>query len=708
MSADAFKVLLADDDVTVRYLMQAALQQAGLSVTLACDGEEAIRMFDASPHDMVMLDVEMPRKNGYEVCSYLRKKIGNELPIIMVTGMDDVQSVDHAFDVGATDFISKPINWSLIRYRILYLKRAYLNLLDLKLANARSRAIFSAIPDAMFILDNDGVIVDTLNLSDKTFSLKVKLGNSLSHTLPKRIFQIYLNALQKARLKNAVEHFEYQLKPDELNTLHFESRIVTINTQETLCLVRDITNRVDSENKIFHLAYFDVLTGLPNRQSFMERLEQEIARAQYINNRFAMLYLDLDGFKGINDAIGHNTGDLILKSAASRLKNTTHSLDFSPYDAKPHGQPNQPAADIARIGGDEFTIVMPNLQRAEDALILAHRIRQVMQQPFHLGDRDVVLTASIGIAFYPDDGEDAETLLKHADTAMYHAKDEGRNNCQFYSSTFTHQAEKRLNLENGLRNALLQNQFFLVYQPQMDIATGKFLSVEALIRWQHPAQGFISPLDFIPLAEENGLIIPIGEWALRTACAEAMEWLKKGFNIRVSVNLSPLQFKNPDLVKSVMGILSETGFPPSNLVLEVTESALMDYNAEILNTINTLRSHNIEISLDDFGTGYSSMNYLMHLPINNIKVDKSFVDGMLDDGKSLAIIRSIISLSKNLNFTVTAEGIELLEQANVLKKLGCDYLQGYYFSKPVRSGEVTDFLRKQHPIETVQIPRNTS
>ncbi|GJL76722.1 bifunctional diguanylate cyclase/phosphodiesterase [Nitrosomonas sp.] len=708
MTADAFKVLLADDDVTVRYLMQAALEQAGFTVTLACDGEEAIRMFDASPPDMVMLDVEMPRKNGYEVCSHLRNKIGNELPIIMVTGMDDVQSIDHAFDVGATDFISKPINWSLIRYRILYLKRAYLNLLDLKLANARGRAIFSAIPDAMFILDNNGVVVDTLNLSEKTFSLKIKLGNSLSHSLPQDIVKIYLEAIKKARLRNTIEHFEYQLKLDEHNTLHYESRIVTIDTLETLCLVRDITNRVDSESKIFRLAYFDILTGLPNRQSFMERLEREIARAQYVNNKLAMLFLDLDGFKSINDAIGHNTGDLILKSAASRLQNSAHSSDFSPYGLNSHGQPNQPEADIARIGGDEFTVVIPNLQRAEDALIMAHRIREVMQQPFHLDNRDVVLTASIGIALYPDDGQDAETLLKHADTAMYHAKNEGRNNCQFYSSTLTHQAEKRLNLENGLRNALLQNEFFLAYQPQLDIASGKFLSVEALIRWQHPTQGFISPLDFIPLAEENGLIIPIGEWVLRTACAEAMEWRQKGLSLRVSVNLSPLQLKNPDLVKSVLGILAETDFPPGDLVLEVTESALMDYNPETSNTLNTLRSHNIEISLDDFGTGYSSMNYLKLLPINNIKVDKIFVDGMLDDEKSLAIIRSIISLSKNLDFTVTAEGIELLEQANVLKNLGCDYLQGYYFSKPIRSKEITAFLREQCQIESDQTLRSTT
>ncbi|MCB1984784.1 MAG: EAL domain-containing protein [Burkholderiales bacterium] len=711
MTTDTFNILVADDDAIVRCLMQVALEQAGFTVTLACDGEDAIRKFDASPPDMVMLDVEMPHKNGYDVCSYLRQKTGNELPIIMVTGMDNVQSINQAFDSGATDFIPKPINWSLIRYRVLYLKRAYLNLVDLKHANARSKAIFNAIPDAMFILNNEGIIIERLSQSARSSCLKISPGNALSQSLPDNIVKIYHDAIKLARKNNSVEHYEYQLKQDQHNNQHCECRIVTIDSQETLCLVRDITDRIDSESKIFRLAYFDVLTGLPNRLSFLEHLKREIPRAKHANTKLAILFMDLDGFKSINDAIGHNAGDLVLQSAAKRLQKGTRSSDFLAYGQQ--NEANEQETELARIGGDEFTIIISNLQRTENALIMAHRIREAMQQPFHLDNRDVILTASIGIALYPDDGKDAETLLKHADTAMYHAKNEGRNNCQFYNSMLTHQAEKRLNLENDLRSALLNNDFQLAYQPQFDTQSGSFKSVEALIRWQHPTQGYIPPLDFIPIAEENGLIIPIGEWVLRTACSEAIQWQNRGLCLRVSVNLSPLQFKNPDLVKSVLDILRETGLSPNNLVLEVTESALMDHSQETLNTLNTLRNYNIEISLDDFGTGYSSMKYLKHLPINNIKVDKIFVDDMLNDRDSLAIIRSIISLSSNLGFTVTAEGIETNNQAAVLKSLGCNTLQGYYFSKPVSSQEILSLsdkhwhIQEEKPIETFSKTNDT-
>ena len=357
---------------------------------------------------------------------------------------------------------------------------------------------------------------------------------------------------------------------------------------------------------------------------------------------------------------------------------------------------------VARLGGDEFTVAIPNLPCVEDALILAHRIRETMRHPFQLESRDVVLTASVGIALYPVDGEDVETLVKHADTAMYHAKSEGRDNCQFYSEALTEQAEKRLTLENDLRNAMLQNELQLVYQPLFNVASNSIRSVEALIRWQHPKQGLISPLEFIPLAEENGLIIPIGDWVLRAACNEAVQWHKNGRFLQVAVNLSPIQFTNPDLVKNVLNILAETNFPPNKLTLEITEGALMNYSADTLETLKTLRDHKIRIALDDFGTGYSSMSYLKQLPIHTIKVDQIFIRSMLDDKDSLSIVRAIISLSKNLGFSLTAEGIETLEQAKILKYLGCETLQGYYFSKPINGSEILTFCEKQWSIQAVE------
>lgn len=679
--------------------MQAALEKAGFDVTVACDGAEAVRLFEKAPADMVMLDVEMPGMNGYQVCSYLREKIGDELPIMMVTGMDDMQSINHAFEAGATDFIAKPINWNLIAYRILYLRRGYLNMLALKIANARSKAIFSAIPDTMFILSDKGMVIDICSHPDNTPWLITGAENTLSRSLPEEIVNLYQGAADRARNHGTVELFEYPLKLAGEKTRYYENRIVVIDPQETLCLVRDITERKDSESKIFHLAYFDNLTGLPNRQSFMERLEGEIKRARYTGNKLAVLFLDLDGFKSINDTMGHNTGDIVLQWAAERLQSSTRPSDFVS-----RSNADQSEVKLARLGGDEFTVVIPNLSRAEDALILAHRIRETMRRPFHLESRDVVLTASIGIALYPDDGADAETLLKHADTAMYHAKNEGRDNCQFYNINLTSQAEKRMHLENDLRNALQQNEFYLVYQPQLDVIKESFLSAEALIRWQHPKQGLIAPADFIPLAEENGLIIPIGEWVLRTACTEAARWHQNGQSLQVAVNLSPLQIKNSDFVQNVLGVLSETGFPPDKLVLEITEGALMEHSENTLATLLALREHHIQIALDDFGTGYSSMNYLKRLPINHIKVDQSFVRGLQDNKENLAIVRAIISLAKNLGFSVTAEGIESLHQAQILKYFGCETLQGYYFSEPVTIQEMLALTDKQWSIQALKPP----
>lgn len=693
-----FKILLADDDATVRLLMQAALEKEGYRVLLACDGDEAIRLITAHAVDMVMLDVEMPGKNGYQVCSLLREKMGNELPIIMVTGMDDLQSINQAFEAGATDFISKPINWNLIGYRILYLQRAYMNLLELKNANARSHAIFSAIPDTMFILSSEGQVIEICSNPGNTPWLSRQLGNFLNQNLSDNITKQYLDAMERARQHHSIELFEYPLQVGIDNkTRYYENRIVTIDAQKTLCLVRDITDRKDAEKKIFNMAYFDNLTGLPNRQSFTERLSGEIQRAKYQCNKLAVLFLDLDGFKHINDTMGHTVGDIILQGTAERLQSSTRPSDFVSRNNSDRIEVN-----LARLGGDEFTVVIPNLARVEDALMLAHRIREAISQPFHLASRDVVLTASIGIAVYPDDGQDAETLLKHADTAMYHAKDEGRDNCQFYNKNLTLRAEKRMHLENDLRNALIRNEFHLAYQPQYNISKRNIDSVEALIRWQHPSRGIVSPLEFIPLAEETGLIIAIGEWVLRAACIDAMQWRSQGHDIQVSVNLSPLQTKTPDLVDRVRDILVKTGFPSNKLTLEITEGALMEHTKTTLTALQSLRDLQIQIALDDFGTGYSSMNYLKQLPINCIKIDQSFIRGLLQDNESQFIVRAIISLSKNLGFLVTAEGVETSNQAKTLISLGCDILQGCYFSKPIVMAEMSTFLQHQS-IESYQL-----
>ena len=690
MTHPTIRVLVVDDELTARLLMRAALEKAGFEVCLAENGAVALTQFQAQPCDLVMLDVEMPGLNGYQVCASLRAEFGDELPIVMVTGMDDLNSIERAFEVGATDFISKPINWALIGHRVRYLLRGFLVLQDLHTANARNSAILNAMPDTLLRLDASGQVLEVRSVGRAQGSQFLpRSGYLLRENLPAELAGQILDLAALARATGAVENMDIQLVESNGEVGYYDVRLAMINAQETLCLVRDITERKQAENKVFRLAYFDTLTGLPNRLSFSDRLQRDIGRASQQNSKLAVMFMDLDGFKNVNDTLGHGAGDLLLQLVADRMR-----LAVRPADMVARHDVMVAEAELARLGGDEFTLLIPLLLQGEDALLVAHRIHAQLRRPFMLEGREIVMTTSIGIAVYPDDGGDAATLLKHADTAMYHAKDQGRDNCQFYSASLTQDAMRRLNLESNLRLALERGEFYLVYQPQLDLASGRFLSLEALIRWQHPVQGLISPVDFIPAAEENGLIVLIGDWVLRTACADIARWHAAGHSLRVAVNLSAVQFRNPDLVSRIQNILSETEVAPQWLELEVTESALMENSITTLATLNALRTIGIQLSLDDFGTGYSSLCYLQRMPLNNLKIDQSFVRGLPTDQDSLAIVRAIVSLAKNMGFTITAEGIETLEQARMLHALACDTLQGFYFSKPVPAADIPALLAR--------------
>ena len=685
------RILVADDELTARMLMQAALEKAGFEVCLAESGEEAINQFKQGLFDMVMLDVDMPGMNGYQVCTRLRELAGDELPIIMVTGMDDLESIEQAFEKGATDFLSKPINWGLLGYRVRYLFRAYGAMQDLNKFNARNSAILNAIPDTLLRLDGSGHIQDvrlSSHMKEQPHPAGHESAYSLAESLPREVVGRIMAAASQGRVNGTTSNLEIQLDQDGGEARHFEVRLANIDKQETLCLFRDITEKRQAENRVYRLAYFDNLTGLPNRLSFSERLDDEIRRASRINDKLAVLVMDMDGFKTINDTMGHGAGDQLLQWVADRLQQGLRS-----YDLVARSDSINMGVDLARLGGDEFTVLIPHLHNTDDALNLVQRIHEMMQNPFVLEGRQVVLTTSIGIALYPEDGENAATLLKHADTAMYHAKNQGRDNYQFYSASLTQEAIRRLDLKSNLRLALERNEFFLVYQPQLDLASGRIKSLEALIRWRHPDLGLISPMEFIPVAEESGLIVPIGEWVLRTACADAARWRAAGYPLRMAVNLSAIQFRSPQLVGRIKEILRQTGFAAELLELEVTEGALMDDTEGTLQTLNALRKEGMQLSLDDFGTGYSSLSYLKRLPLNNLKVDQSFVRGLPSDDESLAIVRAIVALAKNLGFTVTAEGIETLEQAHILNDLKCETLQGYYIGKPVPADEFTDLLK---------------
>lgn len=586
MKADrSLRVLVADDDPTVGVLMQAALEAQGYSVTGVNDGTAALAAFRAEPADLVLLDVEMPGLTGYEVCKEIRRGWGSDIPVVLVTGHDDVDSIEYAYESGATDFMSKPINWTLIGHRLRYILRAF----------------------------------------------------------------------------------------------------------------RDAAERRLAEQRVRRLAYFDTLTGLPNRQSFHELLEREIARTKRGGLGLAVMYLDLDGFKGINDSLGHGIGNLVLQWIADRLRSGLRASDVLGRQTDETGKVDAGsvnAANIARLGGDEFTVLLPCIEHAEDALIVAHRIREMIGRPFVIDDQEIVMTASIGIALFPDDANDPETLLAHADTAMYAAKAEGRGSCRYYSASLTERAVARLEMESALHLALERKEFQLAYQPQIDIHSGAICGVEALIRWQRPEIGPVSPLDFIPLAEEIGLIVPIGAWVLQTACADAMRWNALGLPpIQMSVNISPLQFRDPEFQETIRAAIASTGLPASQLEIEITESTLMEDATRTLELMNSLREHGIHIALDDFGTGYSSLQYLKQLPLNKLKVDRAFVCDMPDSKADEAIVRAVVSLARTLDMRVTAEGVETAEQRALLAELGCHLIQGFHFSKPVSFDMVATLLK---------------
>ena len=713
MTVAPAKILVVDDDATARVLMRAALRKSGFDVTLAESGQAALLAFNAGTYDMVMLDVDMPEMSGHEVCALLRAQADPLLPIVMVTGLDDVESVEKAYHFGATDFIAKPINWALLGHRVKYLLRGQAALYALRAADARTTAILRAVPDLLFELDIDGRYIHYHAPRSLLHGAPTQdvIGRTVAEVLPPDAARVCMQALQAAHEKGAStgKQFELQL---ERGTFWFELSVSRKDNSSPdkphfIVLSRDITERKDAERKIARLAFFDSLTGLPNRLSFVERVDREIRRAKRSGDQLGILFMDLDGFKSINDTMGHSAGDLALQWAAERLRQGVRPADVvsrtseEPSDLGDSSDTTE--VELARLGGDEFTALILDIHQPQDALVVAHRILQVMRRPFMLQDREVMLTASVGIALYPQDGEDAATLLKHADTAMYLAKDLGRNNSQFYSASLTETALKRMALESDLRLALEREEFYLAYQPQFDVASGCIRSVEALIRWKRPRHGNVPPVEFIAVAEHSGLIVPIGQWVLRTACVAAAQWQRAGLDLRLAVNLSPQQFKDPQLVQMVTDTLAQTGLRPELLELEITEGALMEDSVATMATLNAFRDHGVQIALDDFGTGYSSLSYLKRMPLSSLKIDQSFVAGLPADAENLAIVRAILAMASSLGLSVTAEGVETLAQAQCLRDLNCDFLQGFFFSQGIASTEIPALLDKRWSLNDIEV-----
>jgi diguanylate cyclase (GGDEF)-like protein len=702
-------VLVADDDPVMRLLMLEMLGQVGLDAIEAADGLQAVECARTMAPDLILMDVDMPNLDGFTACREIRRgeNGGATVPIIMVTGGDDIEAVTNAYEVGATDFVSKPINWPILGHRVLYVLRASDAIVRLRIADAQNRAVLAAIPDTFFRLNKDGFYLDyepgherpghgrsaggrtghELPRHDSgAFPREDCVGKHITEVLPREIAERLLEQMAGVLDTQQIRSVEYELIRFG-SAHHFEARLVATGPAEVLGLVRDISERKRTEEQIRRLAYCDSLTGIPNRQAFLETLERELHRSKVGNKKFAVLFMDLDAFKRINDTLGHNVGDHLLKIVSERLRET-----IRPSDLVSRGDQSN---NLARLGGDEFTILIPDLERVEHALNVAHRVKEAMRRPFLIEGNEIFVTASIGISLFPEDGDDCNSLLKFADTAMYHAKNCGKNNAKLYSSSLTMQIMSHVKLEVGLRKALQNDELYLLYQPQIDVRSAEIVGVEALVRWRHQERGIVSPTEFIPLAEETGLIVPIGEWVLRTACLQAMDWQRlTSRSLRMAVNLSAKQFKDENLSQIVLSALHETGLDPKMLELELTEGTLMDDAKATLATLEQLRGIGVHMSIDDFGTGYSSMNYLKRFDVRALKIDRSFIAGLPQDSENAAITRAIIAMAHGLKMAVVAEGVETDAQLLLLEEYGCDMVQGFFLGHPATADVITAMLLK--------------
>ncbi len=695
-------VLVVDDDTTSRMLMRRTLEKAGFAIAEAGNGVEALASFDRMPPDIILLDVEMPEMDGFTACRKIRSlSEGAHVPILMVTGRDDVHSVNAAYEAGATDFTSKPINWPVLGHRVRYMLRAADAFRQTQISEARTRALLRAMPDSMIRMSLWGDVLDVHLGHDARVDLPLQAmpGRTLGDVMGSEMQRAMLDLVKRAISTNSTQTVELDYPPGVEDTRNYEVRLVISADKEVLTVIRDITDRKEAEKRMRFLAFYDSLTGLANRQLFSLRLEKALAECAKTGDRLAVFLVDLDVFQRINDTLGHGIGDLLLKSMAKRLRQLMlEQTAYSGVDDDDDGQENW--CSLARFGGDEFVLLLDQVDEQGDrAVELARAVHEAVSIPVALNDQEVVVTPSIGIALAPSDGETPDTLLMNADAAMYHAKREGRNNFQFYAGSMNERSLERLSLEGRLRKALERDELTLYYQPQVDAHTGEVSGVEALVRWNSPEVGLVSPGEFIPLAEETGLILPLGDWVLNRACEQAKHWEKQGFrDLRVAVNLAGEQFRQQRFAACVHEVVKSVGLESIHIELEITEGTIMSNAMETIATLGELKNMGFALSVDDFGTGYSSLSYLKKFPLDYLKIDQAFVRDVTTNAEDAGIVRAIIAMAHSLNLKTIAEGVETLDHVRFLREQGADVLQGYYFSKPVPPADCTALMRKKFEV----------
>ena len=685
-------VLIVEDDSEFREILKVQLESEGMTVWSATDGEQAVSRARSLLPDVILLDIMIPKLNGFKVAEILKKDVDTKhIPILMLTVADRREDIIKGLDAGAIDYITKPfivpelkarIN-SVVNHKKLHdeLKQAKEHLAQ---SEQKYRSLVENASDAIIVIQ-DGI---TRFANPRATDLLCATRDDLARKPLKefvhpedreRLSNRELDVLQNKQVP-PIYSFRFTGTDQNIRWMEIRSTPITWGGEAaSLNFLCDITERKREEEEIRQLAYYDTLTGLPNRLLFKDHLDRALASAGRHDRMVALLFLDLDGFKKINDSLGHTVGDLLLKAVADRL---VKALRKSDVVTRQHAA--KASNNLARFGGDEFVILLTDVKDPQGAANVAERLIYTLSDTFVLAGHEVVITTSIGISLYPTDGEDIDVLIREADRAMYHAKALGKNNYQFSRGMPETVILDRFPSEADLGKAVENEELILYYQPKVEIATAKLTGMEALLRWHHPERGLISPAEFIPVAEESSLILSLAEWVLRTACGQNNAWQKVSFDpVSIAVNLSGHLFKNQDFIHTLSCVLQETGSRPEWLEMEINEGIIMQDERTVFSGLQKLKDIGIRLTIDDFGSGFSSLSYLKRLPLDAIKIDRSVVQDMLTDPDKRAMTTAIVATAHSLGLKVIAVGVETQEQLDFLRALGCNEVQGYLFSPPV-------------------------
>jgi diguanylate cyclase (GGDEF)-like protein/PAS domain S-box-containing protein len=697
-------LLLVEDNPGDARLLREMLNEAGAHKTEMTQAEsmgEAERHLAQALFDIVLLDLGLPDAQGLEAVRRARA-IAPRVPLVVLTGLDDEALATRALQAGAQDYLIKGQieTRGLLRALRYAIERKGLEE-ALFVIKERAQVTLNCIGDAVVCTDVSGNITFLNLVAEKMtgWPWEEAIGRPMGE-----VFQLQdamthepsPNPMDAAVAQNKTVHPPSNcmlIRRDGFET-PIEDSVAPIHDREgkatgAVIVFRDVSAARAMAEQMTHSAQHDFLTGLPNRMLLNDRVNQAIALAARHAKKVAVLFLDLDGFKHINDSLGHPIGDKLLQSIARRLVSCVRGTDT-----------------VSRQGGDEFVVLLSEMAQQEDAAISALRILDAVAKAHSIDQHDLHLTASIGVSVCPDDGLDAETLIKNADIAMYQAKENGRQSYQFFKPVMNVRAVERQSIEESLRRALERKEFSLRYQPKVKLATGEITGAEALVRWSHPTRGPVSPANFIPVAEDCGLILPIGQWVLREACKQARAWLDAGLSLgSIAVNISSMEFRDDNFLESVFATLSETGLDPKSLELELTESVLMKRAESAASVLKTLRARGVQIAVDDFGTGYSSLSYLRKFPIDALKIDQSFVRQISSAPDDTTIVKAIISMGRSLNLRVVAEGVETRQELEFLGAHQCEEAQGFYFSRPVLPQQFANLLKSGIPEASVVVHR---